>query len=230
MRGYSNRLFRKPQPACAMSLSIVTRPGLAVAPPASTPARTGPGRPPHNRSMSISKVSCVSRAPSKHRHPRLRRLFQKPAVKAARIVVPACGLLAQLGDARAALGRKDYPKAWSACLTAVEERPFHPEAALLMAEIALAAGDGDSARLCAQQASTMAPRMEARQEISQRQSAWQSSPRLAHHAGELAQRRNCDPETFRLLNCQERGEVPWPMPQVHSVFGLANCSRRYRVH
>lgn len=81
-----------------------------------------------------------------------------PAVaKAVPITIPPCGLLGHLGDARAALGRKDYAKAWKACLTAVELRPFHPEAALLMAEIALAAGDGDSARLCAHQASTMAP-------------------------------------------------------------------------
>jgi glycosyltransferase involved in cell wall biosynthesis/predicted HAD superfamily hydrolase/Tfp pilus assembly protein PilF len=79
------------------------------------------------------------------------------AAKPAPITVPPCGLLGHLGDARAALGRKDYTKAWKACLTAVELRPFHPEAALLMAEIALAAGDGDTARLCAHQAAIMAP-------------------------------------------------------------------------
>jgi tetratricopeptide (TPR) repeat protein len=55
------------------------------------------------------------------------------------------------------LAQKNFEAAWTATLTAVAKRPFHPEAFLLLAEIALAAGDGVSARRIAKHARELAP-------------------------------------------------------------------------
>jgi glycosyltransferase involved in cell wall biosynthesis/predicted Zn-dependent protease len=70
---------------------------------------------------------------------------------------PAAARLGQLDEARELFGRKNLDAAWSAALTAVAQRPFHPEAFLLLAEIALAAGAGRLAKECAQRARDFAP-------------------------------------------------------------------------
>ncbi len=69
--------------------------------------------------------------------------------------VPSIG---SLDAARSLLKNTDYPGAWSAVLQAVKLRPFHPDAFLLLAEIARAAGDIPTAKACAQRASKMAPK------------------------------------------------------------------------
>ena len=71
--------------------------------------------------------------------------------------MPPVASLGRLGEARELFGRKNYPAAWAAALAAIAKRPCHPEACLLLAEIALAAGDGKSAKLCAQRARDFAP-------------------------------------------------------------------------
>ena len=53
--------------------------------------------------------------------------------------------------------RKNFEAAWAAALTAIAKRPFHPEAFLLLAEIALAAGDGKP-RNCARSAPAISRR------------------------------------------------------------------------
>jgi len=65
--------------------------------------------------------------------------------------------IGQLHEARELFARKEFAAAWNATATALAQRPFHPEAFLLLAEIALAAGDGKSAKLCAQRAREFAP-------------------------------------------------------------------------
>jgi glycosyltransferase involved in cell wall biosynthesis/Tfp pilus assembly protein PilF len=77
--------------------------------------------------------------------------------KAAPIVLPPCALIGHLAQGRAHLGNKKYRAAWEFTLAAIQTRPYHPEACLLLAEIALAAGDSTSARRCAQQARDLAP-------------------------------------------------------------------------
>jgi tetratricopeptide (TPR) repeat protein len=62
-----------------------------------------------------------------------------------------------LEPARELKREKSYCAAWEATLAALKARPFHPEAAMLLAEIALAAKDSVSARLCAQSAQALAP-------------------------------------------------------------------------
>jgi GT2 family glycosyltransferase/glycosyltransferase involved in cell wall biosynthesis len=80
-----------------------------------------------------------------------------PARKTAAITLPPCALLGQLGQARDLFRKRQWPAAWEAAAAAISCRPYHPEAYLLLAEIAQAAGDGDSARRCGHTARDMAP-------------------------------------------------------------------------
>jgi GT2 family glycosyltransferase/SAM-dependent methyltransferase/tetratricopeptide (TPR) repeat protein len=82
---------------------------------------------------------------------------KKPSRKTSTIALPPCALVGQLGEARELVRKKQWPAAWAATLSAISARPYHPEAYLLLAEIALGAGDADSARLCAKAARDMAP-------------------------------------------------------------------------
>ena len=77
--------------------------------------------------------------------------------KAKPITLPPCALLGHLGEARQFFNNKKLPAAWGAVRAVLKHRPFHPEAYLLMAEIALAAHDAVSARACAQYARQIAP-------------------------------------------------------------------------
>jgi Tfp pilus assembly protein PilF len=63
----------------------------------------------------------------------------------------------QLREARQFFQQKKLPAAWGATRAALKHRPFHPEAYLLLAEIALAAQDSVAARDCAQFARQIAP-------------------------------------------------------------------------
>ncbi|HEX7569799.1 MAG TPA: glycosyltransferase [Verrucomicrobiae bacterium] len=91
---------------------------------------------------------------------RIRELAASPGVPAANLKpapVAAVAHLGRLDEARELFAQKNLPAAWAAAVTAVSRRPFHPEALLLLAEIALAAGDGKTAKLCAQRARDFAP-------------------------------------------------------------------------
>ena len=79
----------------------------------------------------------------------------KPAAKP--IVMPACGLVGHLGKARELLTRNKPKEAWEIVAPALKTRPYHPEALLVLAEIAGSVGDGQEARLCAQHARGLAP-------------------------------------------------------------------------
>ncbi len=65
--------------------------------------------------------------------------------------------LGSLKAARAALEHAEFKTSWNETLAAINLRPFHPEAFLLLAEIARAAGDGRSARRCAEHAAKLVP-------------------------------------------------------------------------
>ncbi len=85
----------------------------------------------------------------------------KPAPVTAKATVPidlpAVAKIGRLDEARVLLARKEFSAAWTAAAAAIARRPFHPEAFLLLAEIALAAGDGKTAKQCAQRALAIAP-------------------------------------------------------------------------
>ena len=63
------------------------------------------------------------------------RVKDRPTRGAKPIELPATARLGHLGDARELLAKKHYREAWAATLTAMEVRPFHPEARELLKEI-----------------------------------------------------------------------------------------------
>ncbi|HZQ48135.1 MAG TPA: glycosyltransferase, partial [Verrucomicrobiae bacterium] len=81
----------------------------------------------------------------------------KSSSKPAAIKLPPCALIGHLAEARELFKKKNLRAAWEATVAAINSRPFHPEAHLLLAEIARAAGDSVSARHCAQHAHNLAP-------------------------------------------------------------------------
>ena len=83
-----------------------------------------------------------------------------PAKRKA-ITLPACALAGHLSEARELLRQKKSRPAWESAMAAIAQRPFHPEAYLFLAEIALAVGDGQDARLCADYVRRIAPEFKA---------------------------------------------------------------------
>lgn len=81
--------------------------------------------------------------------------------KPAPIVLPACALVGHIAEARNLIRQKKFRAAWESTLAAIAKRPFHPEAFLLLAEIALVVNDGDDAKLCADYARRLAPEMKS---------------------------------------------------------------------
>ena len=81
--------------------------------------------------------------------------------KRAAIVLPACALVGHIGEARELIHQKKFSAAWDSTLKAIEQRPFHPEAYLMLAEIAAAVGDGEDAKLCAEHARHLAPELKS---------------------------------------------------------------------
>ncbi len=91
---------------------------------------------------------------------KITRMTHSPAPAKSAPAQTAAAPVAQIGSlktARAAFTQNDFKTAWSETLTALRLRPFHPEAFLLLAEIALQAGDGRTARQCAERAGKLAP-------------------------------------------------------------------------
>jgi len=87
-----------------------------------------------------------------------RALITKTApVVRTKITLPPCALAGHLAQARELVRQKKFRAAWEAALSALAKRPFHPEACLLLAEIAQIVGDGQTAKLCAEHACRVAP-------------------------------------------------------------------------
>lgn len=73
------------------------------------------------------------------------------------IKLPPVAHMGQLNEVRELFGRRKWEAAWNAAIAAIVKRPFHPEAFILLAEIAAAAGDATIARQCVQHARDLAP-------------------------------------------------------------------------
>src|SRR5688572_3396782 len=86
--------------------------------------------------------------------------------KAKPIVLPACAKLGHLGEARELLRQHKLEAAWTATVSALSVRPYHPEAFLLLAEIAQAAGEVKLAKELVQRARQMAPKWKPAQQFS----------------------------------------------------------------
>jgi tetratricopeptide (TPR) repeat protein len=125
---------------------------------------------------------------------RIQELVQNASAKPlpAPIKIPAVAQIGRLDEARELFVRKNFQAAWEAAGTAIAKRPFHPEAFLLLAEIALAAGDGSAAKRCAQRARDLVPNWKAPKQFLQRplkgnaKLAWLDTSRLAPQAARLS--------------------------------------------
>jgi GT2 family glycosyltransferase/Flp pilus assembly protein TadD/FMN phosphatase YigB (HAD superfamily)/glycosyltransferase involved in cell wall biosynthesis len=93
---------------------------------------------------------------------------EAPRSKPQAVTPPSCAGIGNLAEARELLRQKNLQGAWTAATAAIQQRPFHPEAALLLAEIALASGDSISARQAAQHASGLAPGWKAPKQFLQK--------------------------------------------------------------
>lgn len=80
-----------------------------------------------------------------------------PARRPAPLALPPVARIGQLTQAQELFCRKSPRAAWESAIAAIRVRPYHPEAYLLLAEIARGVGDGASARRCAQHARSLAP-------------------------------------------------------------------------
>lgn len=89
--------------------------------------------------------------------PRYGAIDVRTSSNAGARALPPVAFVGRLDEAHELFGNKKLELAWNATLAAVGRRPFHPEAFLLLAEIAAAAGDAGTARLCAQHARALAP-------------------------------------------------------------------------
>jgi len=117
--------------------------------------------------IALKRIQELEKAPVEVRAPE-RNISVAPAKRPA-IVLPPTALIGHLAEARELVRQKKFRAAWESTLTAIAKRPFHPEAFLLLAEIALAVGDGQDAKLCADYARRIAPGFkEARRFSNQR--------------------------------------------------------------
>jgi FkbM family methyltransferase len=94
---------------------------------------------------------------------RLREIASKQGTRPASkkttkpIQLPACAKLGHLASARQLFQVGKLLPAWEATVAALQARPFHPEAFVLLAEIAQASGDVKRARALAEHARSIAP-------------------------------------------------------------------------
>jgi glycosyltransferase involved in cell wall biosynthesis/tetratricopeptide (TPR) repeat protein len=101
---------------------------------------------------------------------------RRSSAQAVPLVMPPCGLVGHLGQARELLGNKKPREAWELALEALRTRPYHPEAFLFLAETAEAVGDGQAARLCAEHARRLAPDWKAVRQFPNRRLKGSSRP------------------------------------------------------
>lgn len=102
---------------------------------------------------------------------------RKPA-QPLRITLPTVAKLGHLGPARELLKQHKLVPAWNAALEALAIRPFHPEAYLLLAEIAGQTGDAKRMKECVDRARTLAPSWESIKQFSKRHSACKSTGKV----------------------------------------------------
>jgi glycosyltransferase involved in cell wall biosynthesis/Tfp pilus assembly protein PilF len=99
---------------------------------------------------------------------------RKPAPP-LKIALPAAAKLGHLGTARELLKQHKFVPAWTATLEALAIRPFHPEAYLLLAEIATKAGDTKRTQECVDRARALAPNWKTLKQFSKHHSARKSA-------------------------------------------------------
>jgi tetratricopeptide (TPR) repeat protein len=96
-------------------------------------------------------------------------LAEKRKRKQTGVVLPTVARVGAVQSVRELIKRGDLAGAWDATVQAIHCRPFHPEAHLLLAELAQAAGHPSRAKQLAEHARSLAPRWKpARQFLQSR--------------------------------------------------------------
>jgi len=137
----------------------------------------------HSAAIAAQRLRLLAPAP---------RAAAKPAANPQPVKLPEVARVGRLDEARQLWGQKNFEAAWKAAETAIAHRPFHPEAFLLLAEIALAAGAGKSARLCAQHARELAPGWQAPKQFLAKplkgdaKLEWLDASRITNHTPRLS--------------------------------------------
>ncbi|MDB6031237.1 MAG: hypothetical protein JWM16_1575, partial [Verrucomicrobiales bacterium] len=89
------------------------------------------------------------------------QIRQRRTPKPLTLALPAVARFGDLTQARGLFKDQQFLAAWKAAARAIQERPFHPEAFLLLAEIARAVNDIAKARACLNRVLQMAPKWKA---------------------------------------------------------------------
>lgn len=90
--------------------------------------------------------------------------------------LPACAHLGSISPAKELFRQKQFERAWKETVAAVQQRPFHPEGCLLLAQIASTVGAGTVARQCAEAARQLAPAWKAARQFLKQKSQGNACP------------------------------------------------------
>ncbi len=106
-------------------------------------------------------------------------------LKSVSVAVPDVARIGELKIARALLEGKNLEAAWETTCKALQKRPFHPAAFMLLAEIALAAGAAKAGKSCAEHAGKLAPAWDAPKKFLLRKLSGNEKPSWLRNLSEL---------------------------------------------
>jgi glycosyltransferase involved in cell wall biosynthesis/FMN phosphatase YigB (HAD superfamily)/cellulose synthase/poly-beta-1,6-N-acetylglucosamine synthase-like glycosyltransferase len=133
------------------------------------------------RDIALARIEALANTRTEVRAP------SAPAapIKPARVALPPCALVGHIAEARELVRQKKFRAAWESTLEAIAKRPFHPEAFLLLAEIALAVGDGQDAKACADYARRIAPELKSAKKFSTQRLKGNTQPEWLQLPGQV---------------------------------------------
>jgi glycosyltransferase involved in cell wall biosynthesis/tetratricopeptide (TPR) repeat protein len=137
------------------------------------------------------------------------------------IELPNCARVGHLGTAHVLFEKKKFREAWEATVECLQQRPYHPEAYLLLGEIAKAVGDAASARRFGQQAKAIAPQWKPAKTFLKGHAHGNSRPTWLNLPPELAETGPGD--RCRLSVCLiVKNEERFLAPCLQSIQSIAN--------
>jgi len=98
---------------------------------------------------------------------------------------PACALLGSLRPAIEAFQREHWQESWMACVEAITQRPFHPEAYLLLGKVAAVTRNHAKAKQCAGILKKMVPQWEEAKQFKKKLSKKSASVKPACKLGDV---------------------------------------------
>ena len=86
--------------------------------------------------------------PAEQSAPEANEAAEQAKREPAKITLPPCALLGDIRSAHEAYENKKWKEAWDQTVSAIQERPFHPEGYLLLGKIAASVRDFSKAKQC----------------------------------------------------------------------------------